>query len=40
VLEINANPCLSPEAGFAFAIERASLKYHEAIERIINDALR
>ena len=40
VLEINANPCLSLEAGFAFAIERASLKYHEAIELIINDALR
>ena len=40
VLEINANPCLSSEAGFAFAIEKASIKYHEAIERIINDALR
>jgi D-alanine-D-alanine ligase len=40
VLEINANPCLSLEAGFAFAIERASLKYHEAIELIINDALK
>jgi D-alanine-D-alanine ligase len=40
VLEINANPCLSLEAGFAFAIERANIKYHEAIELIINDALR
>lgn len=40
VLEINANPCLSLEAGFAFAIERASIKYHEAIELIVNDALR
>lgn len=40
VLEINANPCLSLEAGFAFAVERASLKYHEAIEMIIHDAFK
>jgi D-alanine-D-alanine ligase len=40
VLEINANPCLSLEAGFAFAIEKAHLQYHEAIDLIINDALR
>jgi D-alanine-D-alanine ligase len=40
VLEVNANPCLSPDAGFAAALERASLKYHEAIELIINDALK
>jgi D-alanine-D-alanine ligase len=40
VLEINANPCLSLEAGFAFAVERAALQYHEAIELIVNDALK
>ena len=40
VLEINANPCLSLEAGFAFAVERAGLKYSEAIALIIADALR
>lgn len=40
VLEINANPCLSPEAGFAFAVDRAGFKYHEAIELIINDTLK
>jgi len=40
VLEINANPCLSLEAGFAFAVDRAGLEYHEAIELIIQDALR
>jgi D-alanine-D-alanine ligase len=40
VLEINANPCLSLEAGFAFAVERVGLEYHEAIELIINDALK
>jgi D-alanine-D-alanine ligase len=39
VLEINANPCLSLDAGFAAALEKAPLKYHEAIELIINDAL-
>jgi D-alanine-D-alanine ligase len=40
VLEINANPCLSPEAGFAFALEKASIKFPEAIELIIIDALK
>ncbi len=40
VLEINANPCLSPDAGFAAALEKASIKYHEAIGFIIDDALK
>ncbi len=40
VLEVNANPCLSLDAGFAAALEKASLKYHEAIELIINNALK
>ncbi|PKN63727.1 MAG: D-alanine--D-alanine ligase [Deltaproteobacteria bacterium HGW-Deltaproteobacteria-10] len=40
VLEINANPCLSLEAGFAFAVERAGLQYYEAIDLIVQDALR
>ncbi len=40
VLEINTNPCLSPDAGFAAAMEQASLKYHEAIALIIQDALK
>ena len=38
VLEINANPCLSEEAGFAAALERSSIKYSEAIDAIIRDA--
>ena len=40
VLEINANPCLSLEAGFAYAVERAALQYHEAIELIVKDAFK
>jgi D-alanine-D-alanine ligase len=40
VLEINANPCLSLEAGFAFAVDRAGLEYNDAIELIVDDALK
>ncbi len=40
VLEINANPCLSPDAGFAAALERASIMYPAAIHHIIQDALK
>lgn len=40
VLEINANPCLSPDAGFAAALERTSITYPAAINLIIQDALR
>jgi D-alanine-D-alanine ligase len=39
VLEINANPCLSPDAGFAAALEHAGIKYSEAIDDILRDAL-
>lgn len=39
ILEINANPCLSPDAGFAAAVSRASLTQDEAIDRIVRDAL-
>ncbi|WP_373499758.1 GNAT family N-acetyltransferase [Desulfococcus sp.] len=37
ILEINANPCLSPDAGFAAALETAGIAYTEAIQRILAD---
>lgn len=40
ILEVNANPCVSPDAGFAAAIDRAGLAYNAIIQRIIEDALR
>lgn len=39
VLEINANPCLSPDAGFAAALDFAGIRYSEAIDAILQDAL-
>lgn len=37
VLEINANPCLSPNAGFVAAAERAGLGFVDIIARIVAD---
>lgn len=37
ILEINTNPCLSPDAGFFAAAKRAGLRFNGVIERIIAD---
>jgi len=34
ILEVNANPCLSPDAGFAAAVDRFGMTFVRAIERI------
>ena len=38
ILEINTNPCLSPDAGFAAAIERGQIGFDRAVQRILDDA--
>ncbi|MCU0585751.1 MAG: hypothetical protein MUC46_06745, partial [Desulfobacterales bacterium] len=40
ILEINANPCLSPDAGFAAALETAGIPFQTAVARIIAAAGR
>jgi D-alanine-D-alanine ligase len=37
VLEVNANPCLSPDAGFFAAARRDGLTFHQVIQKIIEN---
>ncbi len=37
ILEVNANPCLSPDAGFAAALEQAAIPLDQAIQSILDD---
>lgn len=37
VLEVNANPCISPDAGFYAATREAGMRFSEVIERILTD---
>lgn len=40
VMEVNINPCLSPDGGYAWAVEEAGLTFNDAIDRIIKDSLK
>lgn len=40
ILEVNTNPCLSPDAGFAAALQAAGIDYPAAIGRILSDTRR
>ncbi len=40
ILEINANPCLSSDAGFVAAAQKAGITFDEVVRRILFDAMQ
>ncbi len=40
ILEMNTNPCISPDAGFTAALDRAGISYTAAVERILRASRR
>ncbi len=40
ILEVNSNPCLSLDAGFAAAVARSGMTYAHAIRRILDDTIK
>jgi D-alanine-D-alanine ligase len=36
ILEVNANPCLAPDSGFAAMLAQAGIDYGAAMERIVS----
>jgi D-alanine-D-alanine ligase-like ATP-grasp enzyme/GNAT superfamily N-acetyltransferase len=40
ILEINSNPCLSPDSGFSAALEQAGIPFADAVERIVRAAVK
>jgi len=39
IIDVNANPCLSPDAGFAAALAKAGMTYAQGVDRILQAAL-
>jgi D-alanine-D-alanine ligase len=40
ILEVNANPCLSPDAGFAASVQKAGVSYSHMISMIVDFAIK
>ena len=40
ILEVNANPCISEDAGFAAAVQKTGYSYTDAVRRIMHDLNR
>lgn len=40
VLEVNANPCISPDSGLFAAVEQTGLNYTQMVEKIVLDSIR